>query len=40
MAPKSARSVAGQKEIKTTYADGVATFTLDVPEADYVLLMK
>src|SRR6185295_9873986 len=35
--PKSARSVAGQKEIKTDYKDGVATFTLDVPEADYVL---
>ena len=39
-APKSARSVAGQKEIKTTYADGTATFTIDVPEADYILLTK
>ena len=39
-APKSARSVANQKEIKTEYKDGVATFTLDVPEADYVMLMK
>jgi len=39
-APKSVRSVAGQKEIKSTYADGVVTFTLDVPDADYVMLMK
>ncbi|MCE9589802.1 MAG: beta-galactosidase trimerization domain-containing protein [Planctomycetes bacterium] len=38
--PKSARSVQGQKSVDVTYADGVATFTIDLTEADYVVLAK
>ncbi|MCE9589587.1 MAG: beta-galactosidase trimerization domain-containing protein [Planctomycetes bacterium] len=38
--PKSARSVQGQKSVDVTYADGIATFTIDLTEADYILLMK
>jgi hypothetical protein len=39
-APRQVRSVQGQRELSATYANGVATFTLDLDEADYVLLMK
>ncbi len=39
-APRRVRSVQGQRELTATYAGGVARFTLDLDEADYVLLMK
>lgn len=38
--PRSARSVEGQKSLDVAYADGVATFTLDLNQADYVMLSK
>jgi hypothetical protein len=38
--PKSARSVEGQKNVDVAYADGVATFTVDLTQADYIILMK
>ena len=38
--PKAARSVEGQKSVAVAYADGVATFTVDLTQADYVLLTK
>lgn len=39
-APKTARWVGAQKEVPVNYANGMATFTVDVPEADYVLLTR
>ncbi|MFO0825207.1 MAG: hypothetical protein U0792_19160 [Gemmataceae bacterium] len=39
-APKKVRSVSGQREIPFTAKDGVVTFKLPLPEADYVLLSK
>jgi hypothetical protein len=39
-APKSARLVSAQKAVPVTYADGVASFTVDLTEADYVLLAR
>lgn len=39
-APKSVRSVSGQREIAFTAKDGIVTFKLPLPEADYVLLTK
>jgi len=39
-APKSARLVSAQKEVPVTYANGMASFTVDVAEADYVLLAR
>ncbi|MBA3684399.1 MAG: beta-galactosidase trimerization domain-containing protein [Planctomycetes bacterium] len=39
-APKSARSVSGQREIAVTYADGIASFSIDLTEADYIVLAK
>lgn len=38
--PKSARAVEGQKNLDVTYADGVASFTIDLTQADYVLLTR
>jgi hypothetical protein len=38
--PRQVRTVQGQRELKTTFANGVASFTVDLEEADYVLLMK
>jgi len=37
-APKSARLVGAQKKIPLTYENGLATFTINLQEADYVLL--
>jgi hypothetical protein len=39
-APASARSVSGQKAVSVKYADGVASFTLELAEGDFVLLAK
>ena len=39
-APKGARSVVRQQNLTPQFADGVATFSLDLAEADYVLLPK
>ena len=39
-APKSVRSVHGQKVIDATYANGVLTFAMDVADADYVMVMR
>jgi hypothetical protein len=39
-APKSAKSVQSGKTLPVTYADGKATVTLDLAEADYVVFMK
>ena len=36
--PKTARTVEGQKVLDVKYADGVATFMVDLTQADYVLL--
>lgn len=38
--PTSARQVSAQKSVPVTYANGVATFTLDLAQAEYVLLNK
>ncbi len=40
VAPASARSVTGQKAVAVQYADGVARFTLDLAEGDFVLLPR
>ena len=37
-APTSARSVTGQKAVAVTYREGVARFTIDLAEGDFVLL--
>jgi hypothetical protein len=39
-APKSARTVSGQKALDVTYANGIAKFKLDLKVADYILLFK
>jgi hypothetical protein len=39
-APKTVRSVSGQRNLAFTAKDGVVTFRLDLAEADYVLLTK
>jgi hypothetical protein len=39
-APKSVRSVEGQKELNVTWDQGTASFTTDLKEADYILLRK
>lgn len=39
-APKSARSVSGQREIAVTHADGIATFVIDLAEADSIVLAR
>jgi hypothetical protein len=39
-APKTVRTVSGQRNLEFTAKDGVVTFRLDLAEADYVLLMK
>lgn len=36
--PKSARQVSAQKAVPLTYKDGTTTFSIDLQEADYVLL--
>jgi hypothetical protein len=38
--PRQIRSVQGQRELTATFAKGVANFTLDLDEADYILLTK
>ena len=38
--PKSAKSIQSGKTLPVTYADGKATVTLDLTEADYVLFTK
>jgi hypothetical protein len=38
--PASARSVEQQANVDIKYADGVATITTDLTEADYILLPK
>jgi hypothetical protein len=39
-APKTVRTVSGQRNLAFTAKDGVVTFRLDLAEADYVLLVK
>ncbi|MSR51888.1 MAG: hypothetical protein EXS09_01190 [Gemmataceae bacterium] len=39
-APKSVRSVRGQKNIESKYAGGSLTFTIDLADADFVLIAK
>lgn len=39
-APRQVRTVQAQRELKATFANGVAQFTLDLDEADHVLLLK
>ncbi len=39
-APKSVRTVQGQKPLDAKYADGVATFSTVVADADYILVQK
>jgi hypothetical protein len=39
-APRSVRSVQGQKALDAKYADGVATFSTTVADADYILVEK
>ena len=39
-APKTVRTVSGQRNLAFTAKDGVVLFTLDLAEADYVLLVK
>lgn len=39
-APKTVRTVSGQRNLPFTAKNGVVTFRLDLAEADYVLLMK
>lgn len=39
-APKTVRTVSGQRNLEFTTKDGVVSFRLDVAEADYVLLLK
>jgi hypothetical protein len=39
-APKSARSVTGQTALPVKYADGRATFTVDLKEGDFILLPR
>jgi hypothetical protein len=39
-APKTVRTVSGQRNLDFTHKDGVVTFRLDLAEADYVVLRK
>ena len=39
-APKTVRTVSGQRDLAFTVNNGVVTFRLDLAEADYVLLVK
>jgi hypothetical protein len=39
-APRQVRSVEGQRDLTAGFANGVASFTLDLDEADYILLRK
>jgi hypothetical protein len=39
-APRSVRSVEGQKELPVQFNGGVVVLTTDLKEADYILLMK
>jgi hypothetical protein len=39
-APKSIRQIAANKTLPVTYADGMATFSVDLSEADYVLITR
>jgi hypothetical protein len=39
-APKGARSVVGQKALPVKYADGKATFSVDLNEGDFILLPR
>ena len=39
-APKTVRTVSGQRNLAFTAKDGVVTFRLDLAEADYVMLIK
>ena len=39
-APKSAKSVEGQKAVETKFANGELTFTIDLNDADYILLPR
>ena len=39
-APKTVRTVSGQRNLAFTARDGVVAFRLDLAEADYVLLVK
>lgn len=38
--PRHARSVEQQKNVSVSYADGIATITTDLTEADYILLPR
>lgn len=38
--PKRVRAVAMQKDLPFTYSEGRVRFTVEVPEADYILLLK
>ena len=39
-APKTVRTVSGQRNLEFTAKDGVVSFRLDLAEADYVVLKK
>ena len=39
-APKTVRTVSGQRNLEFTAKDGVVSFRLDLAEADYVVLRK
>jgi len=39
-APKSIKQIAANKTLPVTYAGGMATFTVDLTEADYVLISR
>ena len=39
-APKTVRTVSGQRNLAFTHKDGIVTFRLDLAEADYVVLRK
>jgi hypothetical protein len=39
-APKTVRTVSGQKALPSTFDKGKLTFTTDLDEADYLLLSK
>jgi hypothetical protein len=38
--PRQVRTVQGQRELRATHANGLLQFTIDLDEADYVLLLK
>ena len=39
-APRVVRSVRGQQNLPSTFVKGILTFTVNVEEADYILLLN